>query len=145
MELVERTNSSNVPGRRGPLVDVRRQLFRLAPQNPAGGLFLVEPFAMSGGHEVVADGGDAFFVELAADGIVLPELTLVDHQGFQFVLRVEAQDEFPPQRQLLLPRRFHGLDREEGREGIKFGILRGILLCFGCGLVWFCCDAEQNI
>jgi hypothetical protein len=96
MKLVEGTNPPNVPGRRGPLVDVRRQLLRLAPQNPTGGLFLVEPFAVSGCHEVVADGGYAFFIELAANVIVLPKRALVDHKGFQFVLRVEAQDEFPP-------------------------------------------------
>eukprot|EP00534_Pseudo-nitzschia_fraudulenta_P008821 CAMPEP_0201159208 /NCGR_PEP_ID=MMETSP0851-20130426/38204_1 /ASSEMBLY_ACC=CAM_ASM_000631 /TAXON_ID=183588 /ORGANISM="Pseudo-nitzschia fraudulenta, Strain WWA7" /LENGTH=282 /DNA_ID=CAMNT_0047438021 /DNA_START=295 /DNA_END=1140 /DNA_ORIENTATION=+ len=124
VQLVQGADPGNVPGRRGPLVDVRRQFLGFPPEDPAGGLFLVEPLAVSRNHQVFADYGDGRSVELALDAFVLPEGALVDDECFELVLRVVLEDEFPPQRQLLLPRRFDGLDREEGRKGIEFGVLK---------------------
>ena len=75
--------------------------------------------------EIIDDLLNFVGIELPLDRRILPERTIVDDEGGDFVFRVIAENELSPQRELLLAGGQDGLDGKEGREGVKLGVLEG--------------------
>lgn len=137
MQFVQRHHRADQSIRFRPVVNVRRQLFRLAPQYANAGAtnsrpFVtiiiarrcsssVVPFAVAVRHKV----GDynLYFVrfQVPLNGRIAPQGTIVHEHALDFEIRMIPQDQFSPQRQLLFARGQDGLNGEKGRKVVKFG------------------------